>query len=100
MHGLINRAFQCFVQDIYGVAAWQAVIRGSDLPLADFEPMATYDDQVTDTVIATAADVLGRPRGTLLEDMGTYLVNHDNLISLRRLLRFSGVNFFLSRASS
>jgi len=37
--------------------------------------------------------VLGRPRETVLEDLGTYLVSHPNVEPLRRLLRFGGETF-------
>ena len=37
--------------------------------------------------------VLGRSRETLLEDLGHYLVSNASLTSVRRLLRFCGVNF-------
>lgn len=93
MHGLINRSLQCFLRDTYGPPAWEAVCREAALGFGSFEAMLTYDDGLTEKVIAAAALVLKRGRETLLEDLGTYLVSHDNPTSLRRLLRFSGVNF-------
>ncbi len=93
MHGLINRSLQCFLRDTYGAAAWDAVVREAALGLTGFESMLTYDDALTEQVIDAAALVLRRSRETLLEDLGTYIVNQDNPTSLRRLLRFSGVNF-------
>lgn len=93
MHGLINRSLQCFLRDTYGQPAWDAVVREARLDFDSFEAMLTYEDGLTDRVINAAAEVLHRPRETLLEDMGHYLVSHDTQISLRRLLRFSGVNF-------
>lgn len=93
MHGLINRAFQCFVRDTYGVETWVRVARGARLGFDSFEPMLPYDLSQTEAVIDTATRVLARPRETLLEDMGTYLVSHPNLERLRRLLRFGGVTF-------
>ena len=93
MHGLINRSLQCFLRDTYGAAAWDAVTREAALGFSGFESMLTYDDALTEQVIDAAALVLRRSRETLLEDLGTYIVNQDNPTSLRRLLRFSGVNF-------
>ena len=93
MHGLINRSLQCFLRDTYGAPAWEAVAREAELGFASFESMLTYDDAMTDRVIDAAAVVLRRARETLLEDLGTYIVSQDNPVSLRRLLRFSGVNF-------
>ncbi|MDE3027550.1 MAG: heme NO-binding domain-containing protein, partial [Paracoccaceae bacterium] len=51
------------------------------------------DDALTEAVLNSAANRLARPRDTLLEDMGTYLVSHPHLEPLRRLLRFGGVTF-------
>jgi hypothetical protein len=93
MHGLMNRAIQSFVRDTYGEAVWSTVAREARLGFDSFEPMLTYDTEMTIAVIDSAARLLDRPRETLLEDLGTYLVSHPNLESLRRLLRFGGVDF-------
>lgn len=93
MHGLINRSLQTFLSDTYGPPVWEAVARDAGVPAAGFESMLSYDDAVTDQVIDAGASLLHRPREALLEDLGTYLVSHDTLSALRRLLRFSGVNF-------
>lgn len=93
MHGLINRSLQCFLRDTYGLPVWAAISRRAALPVDNFEPLQIYDDAVTDAVITAAAQELQRPRETVLEDLGTYLVSHPNLEALRRLLRFGGVSF-------
>ena len=93
MHGLINRSLQCFLRDTYGQAAWEAIMHVAEPGFASFEAMLTYDDAVTDRLVNAAAATLNRPRETLLEDLGHYLVSHEELTSLRRLLRFSGENF-------
>lgn len=93
MHGLVNRAIQRFVVDSYGAPQWAAVARRADLGFVDFEAMWTYDDALTPRVLAAVSDILDRPYDELMEDIGNYLVSHPNLESLRRLLRFGGVNF-------
>ena len=93
MHGLINRSIQYFVIDTYGPRSWEAVARLAGLKTLNFEAMLSYDDAVTDQVIEAGVQILGRPRETLLEDLGHYLVSNDSVTSVRRLLRFSGVNF-------
>lgn len=93
MHGLINRSLQCFLRDTYGAALWAAVVREARLDFDSFEAMLTYDMAQTEAVIEAAAALLDRPRETVLEDLGTYLVSHQNVEALRRLLRFSGVSF-------
>jgi hypothetical protein len=93
MHGLINRAIQCFVTDTYDRDRWGDVVRRADLEFTDFEAMLSYEETVTDAVLCAVAQVLDRPRDTVLEDIGTYLVSHPNVEALRRLLRFGGVTF-------
>lgn len=93
MHGLINRSLQCFLRDTYGQSVWVAVARDAGLGFDSFEAMLTYDAVLTDAVINAAARLLDRPRETMLDDLGTYLVSHPNVEALRRLLRFGGVTF-------
>ncbi|SHJ71363.1 Haem-NO-binding [Shimia gijangensis] len=93
MHGLINRAIQCFIRDSYGRERWIEVTHLADLGFTDFEVMLHYDDAVTEAVLKAAARTLGVSRETVLEDLGTYLVSHPNVEALRRLLRFGGVSF-------
>jgi Haem-NO-binding len=93
MHGLVNRAVQCFLRDNYGYDLWLCVARDADVPAAGFETMVIYDPAVTEAVLLAAARNLCRPREAVLEDMGTYLVSHSTLEPLRRLLRFGGVTF-------
>lgn len=93
MLGLINRAFEGFVRDTYGPDTWAQVAGSAGLGFNRFESMLQYDDALTDAVIRSISTVLRRPRDTVLEDVGTYLVSHVNLERLRRLLRFGGVDF-------
>ncbi|MBO9396240.1 heme NO-binding domain-containing protein [Shimia sp. R9_1] len=93
MHGLINRAIQCFVRDSYGQPRWVEVCRLADVDTTDFEAMLHYEDSVTEDLIKAASEVIGAPLETVLEDIGTYLVTHPNVEALRRLLRFGGVDF-------
>lgn len=93
MLGLINRSFQFFVIDTWGVEVWEAVASATGLPFAGFEAMLTYDDGALDLVIEAASALLHRSRFSLLDDLGTYLVAHERQATVRRLLRFSGANF-------
>ena len=93
MHGLINRAIQCFLRDTYGEPAWQAIATAAELGFDNFEALMTYDAAMTEDVLSAACEYLSKPRDMLLEDLGTYLVSHPNVQSLRRLLRFGGVTF-------
>lgn len=94
MHGLINRALQCFVRDTYGHDTWLQVVQEAGAESAEFEAMLFYDDQQTVNLLRALAVQLQRQEPEVLEDVGTYLVSHPNTEALRRLMRFGGVTFF------
>ena len=93
MHGLVNCTIQRFVTDSYGEAEWVATALAAGLECPDFEPMWTYERDITFEVLRAASAVLDRGYEELLEDIGTYMVSHSNYARVRRLLRFSGVDF-------
>ena len=93
MHGLMNRAIQGFVCDTYGRSLWLEVARGCELGFSEFESMLIYEDGLTWCLLDAIALRNHKSVDDLLEDMGTYLVSHPNTESLRRLLRFGGVDF-------
>lgn len=93
MHGLINRSIQNFVTDSYGRQSWVDVALNARLGFIDFEGMLMYKAPLTPRIVDAMCAVLMRPRGDMLEDLGTYLVSHPRLESVRRLLRFGGVDF-------
>ena len=93
VHGLINRAIQSFVIDTYGAPLWHDVLETSAPDLVEFEAMLIYDDALTQETLDGLTAKLATTRETVLEDLGTYLVSHPNYESLRRLLRFGGINF-------
>ncbi|WP_298676801.1 heme NO-binding domain-containing protein [uncultured Lentibacter sp.] len=93
MHGLINRTIQAFVSDTRGADFWRDVAQQAQLGFDDFEAMLSYDAQLTERVLQAAAEALGLPQEALLEDIGAYLVSHEKTESMRRLLRFGGVDF-------
>ena len=97
MHGLVNKAFQNFIGDSFGATAWREVSQRSGIAQLlgpdGFEAMQRYDDSLTESVIDAAVTLLRRPRDSLLEDLGTYLVSTEKMDPVRRLLRFGGVSF-------
>jgi len=94
MHGLINKAIESFLGDTFGQSAWHEVLRRADLwdliGSDGFDSLQLYPDTLTDRLLTSAVACLGRPRDSLLEDLGTYLASHDRTAPLRRLLRFGG----------
>lgn len=93
MHGLVNRSIQCFVRDTCGEAAWSEIATRLGLENDGFEAMLSYEESLTQDLIAAATGVLNKPQEMLLEDVGTYLVSHPNSEAIRRLLRFGGETF-------
>ncbi|GAA3853630.1 heme NO-binding domain-containing protein [Celeribacter arenosi] len=93
MHGMINRAIQCFLRDTYGPQVWHDIGQGAGLGFENFEAMLSYPNQMTLDVLASSARRLDKPVESILEDIGTYMVSHPNVEAIRRLLRFGGENF-------
>ena len=93
MHGLINRAIQCFFRDTYGAPAWGEVVRRLELDFTEFEPMLHYGNELTQRMIGEMAAALGKDRETVLEDVGTSLISNPAVEAPRRLLRFGGETF-------
>lgn len=93
MHGLVNRAIQSFVCDTYGPVIWAETTTIANLDFIEFEAMLTYDDALTYEVLDALETLLNSSRENILEDIGTYLVSHPTTESLRRLLRFGGVDY-------
>lgn len=93
MHGLVNIAIQRFAITTYGEAAWDSVMAQADLGFSRFEAMLHYAPGDTTRVLDRLAAHLDKPRETVLEDLGTFLVSDPTTQGLRRLLRFGGVAF-------
>jgi len=97
MHGLINKALESFLGDTYGSRAWQSVLDraglGDQIGADGFDSLMVYPDDVTHRLLSAAEAVLERPRESLLEDLGTYLVSHPRCERLRRLFRFGGSSY-------
>ncbi|HEY0275122.1 MAG TPA: heme NO-binding domain-containing protein [Paenirhodobacter sp.] len=90
MYGLINKSVQAFLRDNYGSDLWARVARSAGIGIEGFESMLRYDDALTENLIGAACEALNRSRNALLEDIGAHLVTLD---TVRRLLRFSGVDY-------
>ena len=93
MHGMINRALQCFLRDTYGAQTWAEIAEAAELGFDNFEAMLAYPDSVTMDVMSAAARHFKKPVESILEDVGTYMVSHPNVEPIRRLLRFGGGDF-------
>jgi hypothetical protein len=93
MNGLINRALEWFVRDIYGETLWRGLVEALALGEAAFEPLMPCAPEVTERLLSAVAAQVGRAPEEVLEDLGTYLVSQPRTEAVRRLLRFGGVDF-------
>ncbi len=93
MHGLYGKAFRSFVTDTYGEPAWIGVAERAGIAADGFEAMSEQPASAIIGAVAAAAETLDKSRGTILVDIGVYLVSHRNTERLRRLLRFGGTDF-------
>ncbi len=93
MHGLINCAIQLFFRTTYGEERWLRVTQAAELDFVEFEAMLTYEEEQSLAVLDVVTAEVGRPISEVLEDIGTFLVSDPQVESLRRLLRFGGVNY-------
>jgi hypothetical protein len=93
MQGLLNRAIECFVTDMHGVAVWQAIGRKLHLDGAGLDAMLSPDPSLARRMVAVLARILSRADADVLEDIGTYVVSGPDMAALRRLLRFGGEDF-------
>lgn len=93
MHGLVNRSIQLFVTNTQSKETWAAVTRVAGIDFVEFEAMMRYKDVYTPRLLDAAAQVLGRPRNEIMEDIGTFVVSQKGFEAVRRLLRFGGIDF-------
>ena len=93
MLGLLIRALQCFVRDTYGAEKWVLIAQEAGHEHCNYEPMLSYPPDETRALFRYAARILNASGRELLEDIGSYLVSHQNMSGFRRLLRFGGDNF-------
>ena len=93
MHGLMNKALEAFVRDTYGGELWLSIAKLAELADPTFEAMMLYDSAITPRVIRSATQVLKIDSADFLQSLGTYLVSQPSQQSVRRLLRFGGVDF-------
>ncbi len=93
MYGLVHRALQCFAQDIYGDDLWDKVVAEAGLQFREYEAMLVYPDHHLDDVLSALSGQLERTPAQVSEDVGAYLVTHERMETVRRLLRFGGTTY-------
>ena len=84
MQGFVNRAFQQYVQDMHGAAAWEEIRVIAGAPLDGVELMLPSDAQSTRYLLDAMTGHLGHSEDPLWEELGLYLVTHPRMEGLRR----------------
>ena len=90
MHNLANRGLETFLRSNYGGEAWADIALHAGIKVDEFATWRSSTDIITGTVVVSAAKHLKKPPGELLEDIGEWLTQQEQI---RRLLRFSGSSF-------
>ena len=93
MDGLVPKSIQHFLSLTYGAEFWEKTITEVGAPTSGFEALGTYDATLILDVIEAAAKRLDREAAEIWEDLGTHLITHPDLQTVRRLLRFGGTDF-------
>lgn len=93
MYGLFLRALQGHVESHFDRDAWAGVMAEAGVLAPGFEPLLPYDAALFGKVMRAAAARLDRPLGSLLEDVGNFIVTNPQQPAPRRLLRFGGASF-------
>jgi hypothetical protein len=93
MHGLVFLSVTSFCRDMYGSEVLGRVLQNSGVDQAQFEPMLSYEKAGLFRLMDGLSAELGKSHEDIAEDIGTYLVAHENCRAIRRLLRFAGHDF-------
>ncbi len=72
MHGIVNKAMEDMVVHLRGPATWDSVKRLAGVELASFVDSRSYDDAVTDRLVAAAARLFSLEVDEVLEAFGEY----------------------------
>lgn len=90
MLGVINKSIQAFLCKHHGPALWREISERLGVGPEGFEAMLSYDDHVTERLLDLSERLTGKPRESLLEDIGADVAQTE---AVRRLLRFGGADY-------
>ena len=72
MYGLVNRAVEGLVKQNFGDAAWQSICARAEVTDSSFVAMEAYDDSITYSLVAAAAEELDMDAAAILEAFGEF----------------------------
>ena len=93
MDGLIAKSVLHFLEAAHGVQCREAIASEVDTSASDLQSIGQHDTARALEFVACAARNLNRETSEIWEDIGTHLVTHPDLETVRRLLRFGGADF-------
>jgi hypothetical protein len=76
MYGMVNLAIQGFLTERYGQAVWETVKQQVAPDLDHFLTMEQYPEEVTQGLVAAAAEITEKPMHELLDDIGEYFTGY------------------------
>jgi hypothetical protein len=90
MYGLINAALQELIVARHGRGAWDeiATLAAPDVPI--FDKMASYPDELTSRIIATAHQVTGVAVDELIDRLGEFWVSYTDAQGYGSLFDIAG----------
>ena len=93
MNRLVGRSIEHFLKARHGSEFWAQLACQEDTSAIARVVQPLPHPNLATRLMAEAAVQLERPESDLWEDLGTHLVTHPDMETLRRLLRFGGVTF-------
>src|SRR3972149_7305550 len=76
MYGMVNLAIEGLLIERYGQSVWQTVKDKAAPGIDRFLTMEQYPEEVTQGLVAAAAEITGRPTDELLNELGEYFTGY------------------------
>lgn len=93
MYGLVNMAIRDLAEANGGVELWEKIRIGAGVDSAEFEPMTTYPDAVTYSLVGSASKALGLPPGEVLRLFGMHWVLYTAKAGYGEIMDMFGPDF-------
>jgi hypothetical protein len=92
MYGMVNLAIEGLLTERYGHSVWQTVKDRAAPGIDRFLTMEQYPEEVTQGLVAAAAEITGWPIDELLNELGEYFTGYAKRSGHGELLDIIGSN--------
>jgi len=92
MYGMVNLAIEGYLTERYGDSVWQTVKDKAAPGIDRFLTMEQYPEEVTQGLVAAAAEITGRPMDEMLNELGEYFTGYAKRSGHGELLDIIGSN--------